>query len=138
MSHTTGINPSIYEPGESITGKASAAVTAKRFLAISGSRGAGSTVVTSNRITGNIAVAHAAAGGRICGVAGHDAASGDLVRVLRGGGRVIRVTASGAIAAFAEVQVGANGTATTLAAGKAVGYALTAAADGADAEVSLY
>jgi hypothetical protein len=36
------------------------------------------------------------------------------------------------------VQVGANGTATALAAGVAVGYAITGAADAADAEISLY
>jgi hypothetical protein len=126
---TTIANPSVYDPGATITGQATAAVTAKRFLAISGNRTAG----------GNIAVAPAAAAGRTCGVAGNDAAVGELVRVVRGGGRVVRVTASGAIAAAAaEVQVGANGTATTLAAGVAVGYAITGAADAADAEISLY
>lgn len=51
---------------------------------------------------------------------------------------VVRVTASGAIAAGAEEQVGANGTATTKAAGIAVGYAVTSAADATDAEISLY
>jgi hypothetical protein len=127
VSHTVGINPSIYEPGQSITGKASATVTGKRFLAISG-----------NRSGGNIAVAPATAAGRVCGVAAHDAAAGELVRVLRGAGRVVKVTASGAIAAFAEVQVATGGLAVTKSSGVAVGYVLTAAADGADAEVSLY
>lgn len=127
MSRTLGINPSVYEPGQSVTGKATAAVTAKRFVAISG-----------NRIGGNLAVAPAAAGGRIFGVAGHDAATGELVRVLRGAGRVIHVTAAGAIAAFAEVQVAADGKAATKAAGVAVGYAVTGAVDGADAEIALY
>lgn len=125
---TTIANPSVYDPGSTITGQATAAVTAKRFLAISGNRTAG----------GNISVAPAAPAGRTCGVAGNDAAVGDLVRVVRGGGRVVRVTASGAIAAGAEVQVGANGTAATLAAGVAVGYAITGAADATDAEISLY
>ena len=125
---TTIANPSVYDPGATITAQATAAVTAKRFLAISGNRTAG----------GNISVAPAAAAGRTCGVAGNDAAVGELVRVVRGGGRVVRVTASGAIAAGAEVQVGANGTAATRAAGVAVGYAITGAADAADAEISLY
>ncbi|BBY95180.1 hypothetical protein MGALJ_48490 [Mycobacterium gallinarum] len=125
---TTIANPSVYDPGATITGQATAAVTAKRFLAISGDRTAG----------GNISVAPAAAAGRTCGVAGNDAAVGELVRVVRGGGRVVRVTASGAIAAGAEVQVGANGMAATKAAGVAVGYAITGAADAADAEISLY
>ncbi|AWT55807.1 capsid cement protein [Mycolicibacterium smegmatis] len=125
---TTIANPSVYDPGATITGQATAAVTAKRFLAISGNRTPG----------GNISVAPAAAAGRTCGVAGNDAAVSELVRVVRGGGRVVRVTASGAITAGAEVQVGANGTAATKAAGVAVGYAITGAADATDAEISLY
>lgn len=123
---TTLTNVRIYEPGRDLTAQASAAVTGKRFVAVSGNR-------TAN---GNVAVAHAAAAGRVFGVAAHDAAQNQLVRVARGG--VVRVTAAGAIAAFAEVQVGAGGTATALAAGVAVGFALTAVADGADAEIALY
>jgi hypothetical protein len=57
---------------------------------------------------------------------------------VRGNSRVVRVTAFGAIAAGAEVQVGANGTAATKAAGIAVGYAITGAADTTNAENSLY
>jgi hypothetical protein len=120
-------NPGVYEPGQHVTGHTSAAVTGKRFLKISG-----------NRSDGNIAVAHADAAGRICGVSAYDAAIGKKVTVLRGNSRVVFVTAGGAIAAFAEVEVGANGTAVTLAAGKAVGYAITGAADATDAEISLY
>lgn len=125
---TTIANPSVYDPGKDITAEATAAVTARRFLAVSGNRTAG----------GNMAVAPAAAGSRTCGVAGNDAAAGGLVRVVRGNSRVVRVTASGVIAAGAEVQIGAGGTAATRAAGTAVGYALTGATDAADAEISLY
>lgn len=120
-------NYGVYEPGADITGHASAAVTGKRFLKISG-----------NRTDGNIAVAHADAAGRVAGVSKYDAASGQKVGVMRGNSRVVHVLASGAIAAFAEVEVGANGVAVTKAAGIAVGYAVTAAADGADAQISLY
>lgn len=120
-------NGGVYEPGRDITGRATAAVTGKRFLKISG-----------NRSNGNIAVAHADAAGRVCGVSKYDAASGAIVGVARGNSRVTHVTADGAIAAFAEVEVGATGKAKTKTAGIAVGYALTAAADGADAEISLY
>ncbi|KUH89801.1 capsid cement protein [Mycobacterium sp. IS-1556] len=125
---TTIANPSVYEPGKDITGQATAAVTARRFLAISGNRTSG----------GNISVAPAAAGGRTCGVAATDAAVGELVRVVRGNSRVVKVTAEAAIAAFAEVQVGAAGQAITKAAGVGVGYAITGAAAGANAEISLY
>lgn len=120
-------NVGVYEPGRDISGRASAAVTGKRFLKISG-----------NRNGGNIAVAHADAGGRVCGVSKYDAASGEIVGVARGNSRVTHVTAGGALAAFDEVQVGANGTAVKLDAGVAVGYALTAATNGGDAEISLY
>jgi hypothetical protein len=120
-------NAGVYEPGQDITGHCSAAVTGKRFLKISG-----------NRSDGNIAVAHADAAGRVCGVSAFDAAINKKVTVMRGNSRVTFVTAGGNIAAFAEVEVGANGTAVTLAAGVAVGYAITAAVNGADAEISLY
>lgn len=118
----------IYEMGRDITGRASAAVTGKRFLKISG-----------NRSGGNIAVNHATAAGRTCGVAKYDQPTvGGIVGVARGNSRVVPVTADGNIAAFAEVEVGSAGKAKTKDAGIAVGYALTAATDGNDAEISLY
>lgn len=120
-------NSGVYEPGKHLTGHCSAAVTGKRFLKISG-----------NRTDGNITVAHADAAGRICGVSAFDAAINKKVTVQRGNSRVTYVLAGGAIAAFAQVEVGANGTAVTLAAGVAVGYAVTAAANATDAEISLY
>ena len=125
---TTIPNPSVYAPGQDVTGEATGAITARRFLAVSGNRVSG----------GNVAVAHATAAGRVCGVAATDAASGDLVTIVRGNSRVVKVTAGGAIAAFAEVEVGAAGRAVTKTSGVAVGYALTAAANASDAEISLY
>ena len=125
---TTLNNPSVYAPGADITAEASSAVTARRFLAISGNRATG----------GNIAVAHATAAGRICGVAGHDAASGELVTVVRGNSRVVKVDAGGSINAFAEVEVGSAGKAVTKTSGAAVGYALTQAGNNTVAEISLY
>lgn len=119
---------SVYDPGKDITAEATAAVTLRRFVKISGNRTNG----------GNVAVAPAAAGERPFGVAGHDAAVGELVRVVRGNSRVVKVTASGAIAANDEVQVGANGTAATKSTGVAVGYAITGADDATAAEISLY
>ena len=128
MASTPLTSPSVYDPGSDITGEATATVTARRFLAISGNRAAG----------GNVAVAPATAAGRIFGVAGNDAATGALVRVVRGNSRVVKVDAGGSIAAFAEVEVGSAGKAVTLASGVAVGYALTAATNNTVAEISLY
>ncbi|QUD82092.1 DUF2190 family protein [Gordonia polyisoprenivorans] len=123
---TTIPNPRVYSPGADITAQATAAVTARRFVAISGNR--------ADR--GNVSVAHASAGGRVFGVAKADAATGELVGVARDG--VVKVHTAAAIAAFAEVEVGANGQAITKASGTAVGYAITGAASGTDAEIHLY
>lgn len=120
-------NIGVYEPGADISGRAKTAIIGKRFLAIVG-----------NRDGGNISVGHATAAGRTCGVSDRDTAAGDLVGIKRGKDRVTFVTASGPIAAFAEVEVGAAGVAVTKTSGVAVGYAVTAAASGADAEISLY
>lgn len=120
-------NVGVYEPGKDLSGRCSAAVTGKRFVKISGDRSGG-----------NIAVAHADAGGRVAGVSKFDAANGALVAIARGNSRVTFVNAGGAIAAFAEVEVGTDGKAVTKTTGVAVGYAVTAATSGADAEISLY
>lgn len=125
---TTIAQVSVYAPGADITAEATAAVTARRFLAVSGNRTSG----------GNIAVAPAGAGVRACGVAATDAAIGELVRVVRGNSRVVRVTADGALTAGAEVEVGSAGKAKAKGTGVAVGYAMTGAADASDAEISLY
>ncbi|GAB5904570.1 capsid cement protein [Mycobacteroides chelonae] len=121
-------NPSIYAPGADITAQATAAVIARRFVAISGDRVPG----------GNIAVAPAPAGARSFGVAASDGATGVLVTVVRGASRVVKVAAGAAIAAGAEVEVGAAGKAIPKASGIAVGYAITGAASNTDAEISLY
>lgn len=123
---------SFYEPGKNLTAVATAAVTGKRFVAISGNRS------TASATAGNLSVAHATAAGRIAGVSQADAAVGALVGVLRGNSRVVPVTAGAAITAFQEVEVGAAGVAVPKAAGVAVGYAVTGAANGTDAQISLY
>lgn len=125
---TTVTNASVYDPGQTISAEATGTITARTFLAVSGNRAAG----------GNIAVVTATAAGRVCGVAGNDAVSGGLVTVVRGNSRVVKVTTDGAIGAFAEVEVGTAGKAKAYASGVKVGYALTGATSGADAEISLY
>ncbi|WP_280354292.1 capsid cement protein [Nocardia otitidiscaviarum] len=118
-------NPRVYAPGADITALATAVVTARRFVGISGNRAPG----------GNLSVAHAPAAARAFGVAAHDAALGELVTVARGG--IVKVTAAATIAAGAEVEVGANGQAITRTSGVAVGYAVTAATSGTAAEIAL-
>lgn len=117
----------VYAPGAQVTGQATAPVVKSTFVAVSGNRATNG---------GNVSVATATAAGRAFGVAAHDAAAGELVTVHRAG--TVRVTTGGVLAAFEEVEVGAAGKAVKLAAGKAVGYALTGAASGALAEIHLY
>ena len=119
----------LYQPGEHITAAVATAVTGKTFVDISGA--------TLNPATGAlISVAPATAAGKILGVAAFDAAVGAQVPVIGEG--VVPVTAGAAITAGAEVEVGTGGKAITLASGKAVGRALTTAANNADVYVRLY
>lgn len=118
-----------YEPGSRLTGEATAAVVGKHFVAISGDRVEGEN---------SISIAPPAAAGRVFGVAAWTAAAGERVTILRGSGFVVPVTAAAAIAAFGEVEVDATGAVVPLAAGTAVGFAVTGAADGEDAQIALY
>lgn len=118
-------NARVYAPGGDVTAQPTAAVTGRRFVAISGSR-------TSD---GSLSVAHPTAGARAFGVAKHDAGVGELVGVARDG--VVKVRAGAAIAAGVDVEVGTNGQAVTRTTGVVVGYTITAAASGTDAEIAL-
>ena len=121
-----------------VTFEATGAVTGKRFLAISGSRESGPGLASTAE-GGNYRMAHAAAAAKAAGVSGYDVASGDKGICLGTPGKIVPVTAAAAIAAGAEVEVGASGQATTLASGKAAGLCMTAASGaGVDAEIKLY
>jgi hypothetical protein len=125
-----------YSPGQDITAYVGAAVIGKRFVKVSANRQAGPALNTSTT-GGNITIAPATAAGAVFGVAAWDGGTvGDLVDVRRGG--VVPVTADGAIAAGARVEVGTAGKAATIASGIAVGYAVSGAADGDDAQIALY
>lgn len=126
----TNENTGVYEPGADISCHASAGVTGKRFVKISGNR-------TTSDLCGCVTVNHATAAGRVFGVSAQDIASGKHGLVVRGNSRVTFVDVVGTVAAFGEVEVGANGTAIPKASGVAVGYAVTGVAD-AVGEISLY
>lgn len=122
----------LYSPGTEIPCQASAAVTGKRFVHVSG---AASPALTAG---GNIPVAHATAAGAVTGVSAYDAASGAKLSVIRGSGIVVPVTAGGTIAVGAQVEVGTSGQGVTNSAGRAVGIALSAATSGNDFFCQLY
>lgn len=120
-----------YEPGTHLTAiVGSGGVTGKTFVdisaALSVSAGTPATVVT------------ATAAGLSVGVAVRDAAAGAKVLVYRSKGAVVPVTAGGTIALGAEVEIGSNGRAVTLASGKARGRAWSAGTSGNDVFIELY
>lgn len=133
-----------YEKADKVSAIATASVTGKRFVAISATRSSGPGIPATAQIGasdptegGNYKVAHASAGAKAFGVAEYDAANGDHLGVIRSG--IVPVTSGAAIAAGAEVEVGANGKVITLASGKAVGMNLaTVSAADVDAEIALY
>ena len=119
-----------YAPGQDVTVQTTAAVKGKTFVNITGAL---------DPAAGTLAkAATATAAGPVIGVAAYDAASGARVPLIRGTGRVIPVTAGGAIAVGDEVEVGAGGKAVKLAAGKAVARAWSAGVNNGDVAVSLY
>lgn len=124
-----------HKPGQDITCHANVAITGRRFVAIVGNRQSGPGL-SATAEGGNYLVGNPAGGGRIFGVAAHDAPSGTKVNILRDG--VVPVTASGAIAAFAEVEALADGRCITRTTGIPVGICLTAITDGLPAEIDLY
>ena len=121
----------LYRPGGDLTAIVGAGgVTGKTFVNISAAvdpaAGTVATVVT------------AAAAGLTVGVASRDAAVGAKLHVLRNPGVIVPVTAGGNIAVGAEVEVGSNGRAVTIASGKPRGRAWTAGSNNNDVYVELY
>jgi hypothetical protein len=124
MSRTNAAVP-FYSEGKEFTCHCGAAVTGKRFVAVSG-----------NQIDERPVVSHAGAGAVVLGVSGYDAALGAGVTVYRKG-NVMPVTAGAALTAGQQVQSDANGQAIPLASGVAAGIALADAANGTEAKIAL-
>lgn len=120
----------LFEPSTIITCRVTAAVGAGKFVAPSGNFEGGPALVVATPLVGGnlIQVAHCGAGLKALGVAIYDGATdGDPIPVAIGRG-IWPVVSSGAIAAGAQVEVGAAGVAIALASGIAVGQAVSAAA----------
>lgn len=136
----------IFEPGSRITGHATVALTGKRFCNISADAQAGfglkglAADPLAATIKSLISVGAPTAAARALGVAAYDVASGGQVVVLIGKGMVVPVTASNAtITAGQEVEIAdTTGRVKTLAAGVAVGIALSSCAANADCAILLY
>lgn len=96
------------DPGNDLNGQATANVTGRRFLAVSGAKQVGSQALATDTFGGSILVAHAGNGVRPIGVAGYDANSGFKVPIKRGQ-KVIPVETGAAITAGALVMSDATG-----------------------------
>ena len=121
-------------PIHAVTGQATASITGCRFVKVSADRASGPALNTSGAGS-TIKVSHATAAGAIRGVSGYDAASGAFLPVFDQG--TVPVEAGGTIAAGAEVEVGTNGVAVTLASGKSVGTCESGATSGQLAQIKL-
>lgn len=132
----------MFKGGDPITGHTSAAVVGKTFADISGPIQSGPNITTVALSTafdgGNLVVATCAAKGKPIGVFAYDRAINEPVTILYSAGGVLPLTAGEAITAGEEVEVGPAGKPIKLAAGKAVGKAVTTAANGEDVFVRLY
>ena len=102
-----------YRPGSQITAQATADVTGKRFLKISGGHQAGPALNTSTS-GGNWQVAHADASDYAIGISSYDALTGKKLIVVGINGGEFPVTADGAITAGDKIQVGTAGKAKKL------------------------
>ena len=112
-----------YDPGDDLSCHCEAAVTGKRFVAVSDPKQAGSLGLANDTLGGNIVVSPAGAGAAALGVATYDAALGAKVPVMRGH-KVVPVEAGAAMTAGDRVQSDASGRAITLAAGVPLGIVL--------------
>lgn len=120
----------LFDKGDSLTGKATAAVTGARFLRIS---------AAPDATDGNFAVAHATSGGPVFGISAHDAAVGQYVGIHHQPAIVTEVETGAAITAGSLLQSSATGTAVPYAAGagvQAAGLALNDAPSGGKVLVS--
>jgi hypothetical protein len=117
-----------------ITGKATAAITGKRFVDVSAAMNPALNTALDG---GVVSFAPAGAGVKAFGVAVYDAAINAMVPVVGTPGRIVPVTAGGTVTAGQEVETDATGRAITLATGKSLGKALTSATVGNDVFVKL-
>lgn len=126
-----------YEDANRITAHASAAITGKRFVTLSGRQAGGSPGLSTGGEGGNYIASVPAAAAKCFAVAAHDAAIGEKVDCISGS-QIVPVTAGATVTAGAQVEVDNQGRVINLAAGQAVGLALTGNTVGLDVEVKLY
>jgi predicted RecA/RadA family phage recombinase len=122
----------LYEPGQRLTGVATAAITGKTFVSVDPAANAGVGKLDGT----NIPVKPSAAGDIPIGVAAWDTPQGQTVTMIAGG--VLPIKAGGtAIQAGDKVGPGAGGTLVGASTNPNIGVALADAGVGADCMVRL-
>lgn len=129
------------EPGQDVTGQATAAVIGKRVVRISGARAYKFNQLAGTADGNNYKVAHAAAGGAAFGVSKYDQPTiGGKVGVARGG--ICPITCGANITAGQKVMSDASGqvipwVSAASEANTAIGVAVDDALSGTDCEVAV-
>jgi hypothetical protein len=103
-----------YDPGDDLTGQATAPISGKRFVDVSGAKQVGSQALANDTFGGSIPVALSAAGAKALGVSTYDVATGEKVPIMRGH-KVVPVETGGALTAGQSVMSDATGRAVTWA-----------------------
>jgi hypothetical protein len=125
MASTILYQPYAYDDGDELTCRAATPVSIGRLV-----------MVVGDRVGGNVSAGHAPAGGYCIGVAGSDAAAGDVFTAYGKG--IMRVLAGATITAGQSLMVNTTGDGTVIpwATGNPViGYAIENTASGAFASV---
>lgn len=117
-----------------LTGHATAAITGKRFVSLSGSFQSGPGLAATAE-GGNLQVGVPTLGSDAWGVSGHDIPSGGKGVIYGGAGVILPLTSSAAIALGANISTDAAGKAKTTASGEKVLGKAMSAVGGADLDV---
>src|SRR3954463_2426258 len=73
-----------FDPGDDLNGQATATITGRRFIKVSGAKQIGSQALSNDTLGGSILVAPCGAGQRAIGVADYDCATNYKVGIVRG------------------------------------------------------
>jgi hypothetical protein len=101
-----------FDPGDDLNGQATATITGRRFIMVSGAKQIGSQALANDTLGGSIPVAPCTAGKRAIGVAPYDCAIGYKVGIVRGK-KVFPVETGAAMTAGDQVMSDGTGRAIT-------------------------
>lgn len=113
-----------FDPGDDLNGQATATITGRRFIKVSGAKQIGSQALATDTLGGSVLVAPCGAGQQAIGVADYDCAIGSKVGIVRGH-KVM------------PVEAGAAATAGDVCMSDATGRAITWVTAAADANKEL-